>query len=290
MGISCYPVTPKMVGGQAAVRPGYVHLKFMRAERPVRAIGLNVSLPPVLYQRQDQIVAIENAIALQRIEHQISVTLSQLALGIRNADEFVEKHLLNKEVRPSMHALWFHEAGLRQHQHVLSGLGAHHLVPLFSLISHDTETGKMQVHEAVELYEELMDSTVAHAKIVQRELANQMVRVHCLNGDMERALDIVNEMKLKGIRRTFVTYAPLFRMLRAEDDALRHEQLLAFMYRVEGGKLAKLLYIDVPRIMYMFGVTIRYNWAAIYFAFVVISTAVVYYWWNFSSRFEQVLV
>jgi pentatricopeptide repeat protein len=280
MGVQCYPVKAGHVGGTAAVRPGYFHFKYMRAERPVRTIGLHISLPPVLYNRQDQIILIENALALSRIENQISVTLSQLAVGIRNAEEFVEKYLINKEVRPSMHTLWFHEHGLRNQQHLLSSLSSHHLVPMFSLISHDVESGKMQVHEATELYEELMDSTVAHAKIVQRELGNQMVRVYCLNGDYERACGVVEEMKAKGIRRTFVTYAPMFRMIRGTEDAVQHEALLQFLYKVEGGKIAKFLYVDVPRMMYMFGVMIRYNWMLIYFTFVTTGSAAVYYYCN----------
>lgn len=289
MGIQCYPIKPSMIGGQPAVRPGYMHLKHMRAQRPLRAIGMNKTLPPVLYVRQDQIMLIENALALSRVENQISVTLSQLAVGIRNAEEFIEKYMLNREVRPSMHALWFHEKGLRNHQHLLSGLSAHHLVPLFSLVSHDVETGKMQVHEAVELYEEVMDSIVAHQEIVQREVANQMVRVHCLQDDYDRAVLVLEEMKRKSIRRTFVTYAPLFRMIRQKDDVEKHVELLKLMNEMEGGPIAKFLYIDVPRMSYMFGVFIRYNWATIYFAFVVSSTALFYYWWNFSKEPEIVI-
>lgn len=289
MGAQCYPIKPSMVGGQSVVRPGYTHLKHMRPQRPVRAIGLNICLPPVLYNRQDQIVQIENALALSRIENQVSVTLSQLAIGIRNADDFVEDHLLNKEVRPSMHQLWFHNNGLREHQHIVSGLGPHHLVPMFSLISYDVEKGKMQVHEAVELYDELMDTTVAHQKIVQRELTNQMIRVHCLNDDYQRACQVVEEMKRKGIRRTFVSYAPLFRMVRLLDDAEKHIQLVSFVKEMEGGALAKFLWIDVPRSVYMFGVLIRYHWAAIYFTFVTLASAAVYYWYNFSGQQVRLL-
>jgi pentatricopeptide repeat protein len=280
MGVQCFPVEARHIGGTPSVRPAYFHFKHMRAERPVRALGMNVPLLPVLYNRQDQIVQIENALALSRIENQITVTLAQLAIGIRNAEEFVDKYLINKEVRPSMHTLWFHEGGLRNQQHLLSSLSSHHLVPMFSLISHDVESGKMQTHQAIELYEELMDSTVAHAQIVQRELANQMVRVHCLNDDYEKAVEVVEEMKQRGIRRTFVTYAPMFRMIRGQDDAAQHERLHQFMYKVEGGSIAKFLYVDVPRMLYMFGVMIRHNWIAIYFTFVCCGSAAFYYWWH----------
>lgn len=288
MGVSCFPVTAKMVGGSPVVRPGFIHLKFMRPERPVRAFGMNVPLLPVLYNRQDQIIQIENALELSRIENQISVTLSQLALGIRNADDFVENHLLNKNVRPSMHTLWFHENGLRNQQHILSALASHHLVPLFSLISYDVESGKMAIHEATALYEELIDSTVAHAKIVQRELTNQMVRAYCLSGERDQAMEVVREMKRKGIRRTFVTYAPLFRMIRAEDDAAAHEKLIDFMRDMEGGALGKFLYIDVPRMFYMFGVTIRYNWLLIYFTFITTLSFLFNYHINMSSRVDPI--
>lgn len=283
MGISCYPVGPEMVGGVPSVRPGYDHFRLIQAERPVRAIGLVGTQPLVLYNRMDQIVQIENAIALQRVENQVSVTLSQLSLGIRNAEDFLANHLLNKEVRPSIHQLWFHDDGIRTHQHVLSNLGAHHLVPLFSLVSYDVERGKMTALQAGELYEELMDCSVAQPQIVQRELANQMVRVHCLDGDYGSAIEVIDEMKARKIRRSFVTYAPLFRMARASLDAEKQVELLAYMYDVEGGKLSKYLYIDVPRMAYMFGVFIRYNWVLINICFTMFGTVLLLFYANFGG-------
>ncbi|ORC91808.1 uncharacterized protein TM35_000054040 [Trypanosoma theileri] len=281
MGVGCYPVTPAFVGGMPSVKPAYDHFMMMRPQRPLRAIGITGSLPPVLYNRMDQVVQIENAIALQRVERQVEMTLSQLSLGIRNADDFLEKHLLHLEVRPSIHTLWFHDGGLREHQHILSTLGAHHLVPLFSLVAYDVERGKMSLCEAEELYEELMDCSVAQPKIVQRELANQMVRSYCLNDEYDKAIDIISEMKRKNIRRTFVTYAPLFRMIRSKEDAEKQLELLKFMYNTEGGRLQKFLFIDVPRIFYMFGVFIRYNWVAINCVFTTLFTTVFLYWANF---------
>lgn len=283
MGVSCYPVGPTLVGGVPCVRPGYDHFKYMRPQRPVRAIGLDKPLPPVLYNRMDQIIQIENALALQRTENQISVTLSQLAIGIRNADDFLEKHLLHKELRPSLHTLWFHEDGLRDHSHVLSSLAAHHLVPLFSLVSYDVERGKMTMFQAEELYEELMDCSAAQPTIVQRELANQMVRVYCLNDEYDKAIQVVDEMRAKRIRRTFVTYAPLFRMIRMRQDAEQQVRLLEYMYKTEGGRLPKFIYIDLPRMLYMFGVFIRYNWVLINVLFTMLATAIVLRYFNFSS-------
>ncbi|KAG5476928.1 hypothetical protein LSCM1_05261 [Leishmania martiniquensis] len=283
MGACRYPVGPSLVGGVPIVRAGYDHFKFMRPQTPLRAVGLDAPLPPVLFNRMDQIVLIENALALQRTENQISVTLSQLALGIRNAENFLEKHLMSKDVRPSIHTLWFHEGGLREHPHVLAGLAAHHLVPLFSLVSYDVERGKMTVFQAEELYEELMDCSVAQPKIVQRELANQMVRVYCLNGDYDNAIRVVDEMSAKRIRRTFVTYAPLFRMIRAAKDVEQQVKLLTYMYRTEGGRLPKFLFIDVPRMLYMFGVFARYNWVPINVCFTVACTALSLQYMNYAK-------
>ncbi|KAL7701700.1 hypothetical protein N2W54_007266 [Lotmaria passim] len=283
MGVSCYPVGPSMVGGVPCIRPGYDHFKFIRPERPVRAIGVDKPLPPVLFNRMDQIILIENALALQRTENQISVTLTQLSLGIRNAENFLEKHLMNKEVRPSLHTLWFHENGLRENAHVLSSLAAHHLVPLFSLVSYDVERGKMTMFQAEELYEELMDCSAAQPKIVQRELANQMVRVYCLHEEYDKAIQVIDEMRGKRIRRTFVTYAPLFRMIRLKQDAEQQVRLLDYMYKAEGGRLPKFLFIDLPRMLYMFGVFIRYNWVAINIIFTMVVTAVILRYMNFAT-------
>ncbi|RNF10048.1 hypothetical protein TraAM80_01786 [Trypanosoma rangeli] len=174
-----------------------------------------------------------------------------------------------------------HEEGLRRHQHVLPTLGAYHLVPLFSVLAYDVECGGMSVYEAVELYEELMDFSVAQPKVVHRELTNQMVRCYCLNEEYEKALGVVLEVKAKEIRRTFVTYAPLFRIIRASEDAERQLTLLKFVYDVEGGRLLKLLYIDIPRMLYMFGVFVCYNWVFISCIFTVVCTIVVLYVANF---------
>lgn len=280
-GKPAYPVTPQFVGGSPTVRAGYDHFNNIAPERPVRAIGVTNTKEIALYNRLDQILLIEKALAIHRVENQIAATLSQLALGIRNADNFLERHILAKASRPSIHTLWFHQDGLRDHQHILSSLAAHHIVPLFSVISYDVEKEKMTVIQAEELYEELMDCSVAQPKIVQRELSNQMVRSYCLHDDFNKALEVIDEMKTRDIRRTFVTYAPLFRMVRAAEDAEKHLRLLQYMYRVEGGRWQKFLLIDVPRSLYMGGVFLRYNWIAINVTFTAIGTAIVMCYCNF---------
>ncbi|EPY41966.1 hypothetical protein AGDE_01957 [Angomonas deanei] len=280
MGTYHYPISPNLTGAVSCVQPGHDHWKYLKPGRPLRAIGIDKPLPPVLFNRMDQIILIENALALQRVENQISVTLSQLSLGVRNAENFLENHLLNKEVRPSIHTLWFHEEGLRHSAHVLSNLGAHHLVPLFSLVSYDVERGKMTMYEAEELYEELMDCSVAQPKIVQRELANQMIRVYCLHDEYDKCFEVLEEMKAKGIRRTFVTYAPIFRYNRLKEDAEKQSELLQLMYKLEGGRINKFVYIDIPRMLYMYGVFIRYNWVAINFLFSTFVTAALLYLYN----------
>ncbi|CCW63427.1 unnamed protein product [Phytomonas sp. EM1] len=281
MGVECYPVSTKIINGVSRFKPGYNHLRTIQPQRPIRSIGITGTQPLVLYNRMDQIIQIENAIALQRVERQIEVTLSQLSLGIRNADNFLENHLMNKEVRPSVHTLWFHDNGLREHQYILSTLAAHHLVPLFSLVSYDVERGKMSVAQAEEVYEELMDCSSAQPKIVQRELANQMIRVYCLNDDYRKAIEVIDEMKAKGIRRTFVSYAPLFRMIRMNMDVDRQVELLRHMREVEGGQFLKFLFIDVPRMFYMFGVFIRYNWVLINVCFIMLATTMFLSLYNF---------
>lgn len=282
MGNSIYPIGPKLIGGQPKVRPGYTHFLNQKPQRPLRAIGFSTPLPPVLYNRMDQIMEIEKALAIQRTELQVSVTLSQLSVGIRNAEEFLQEHLLDREVRPSIHTIWFHEEnGLRQHPHVLSTLSAHHLVPLFSLISYDVEKGKMTLQEAERLYEELMDCSVAQPKIVQREIANQMVRAYCLADRLEDAQNVIAEMQRRQVRRTFVTYAPLFRWIRAREDPAEHIALLQFMYRMEGSRLLKVLMIDVPRWSYAWGVLMRYYWIPINCVFTAVMTWVVLQYLNF---------
>jgi pentatricopeptide repeat protein len=132
-----------------------------------------------------------------------------------------------------------------------------------SLLSYDVQKGKMDICQAEEVFVELMDTSVAHAPIVQREIANQMIRACCLTGNTAMAMDVVSEMAAKGIRRTHVTYAPIFRVLRANEDAEGHIRFKQFVRETEGGPVAKLVFIDIPRLYYGFVVFCRFNWFVI---------------------------
>lgn len=256
------PVDSNFTGIVVAMEPVFETFANARPVLPRRMRCIperDVSLP-MLYDRQEQLMVIENALAHRRVENQVSQALSQLSLAHRNAEYFVEHHILDREVRPSIHAMWFHDRGLRGQQAVLSSLGTHHLVPIFSLLSYDFEHGKMSLVETEQLYCELMDSSVAHHKQVQRELANGMVRTYALSNEFDKGLEVLKEMKRKNIRRTFVSYSPLFRLARLNEDAAMHERLEHTLLELEGGPMNKLLWIDVPRIMYAFGVFIRFYW------------------------------
>ena len=274
------PMSASFTGVYPRFRDVHSDFSHDRPQRPVRALPSNVNLLPVLYRQADQLMMIENALALKRTELQVDVALSQLAIGIRNAEEFLDKYLRRNVSRPTLHTLWYHENGLRHHQHVLYGLGTHHLVPLISTISVDVESGRMSLSEAVELYNELMDVTAAHSAVAQREVADQMIRTYCLHGLLSEARGVVEEMHRKGVRRSFVTYAPIFRHIRKTESAEAHIELLAFVRRIEGGVLPKILFIDVPRALYMFGVFARYNWSLIYFTAATAFFVAVHAWLN----------
>ena len=263
-GWSAHAITADHVGGSPIIRPFYKHFNFQKPQRPLRNLGgMDVPLPPVLFNKVDQIMLLERALVVQRMENQVSQTLSQLAFNIRNADEYVDKFLLKKDVRPSLHLLWFHDRGLREHQHILSILSPKQLVPLFSLLSHDVERGKMTLQEAEAVYVEIIDSTVASPKLVRREICNGMVRACALCGEYDKALEVILEMKNKDIRRTFITYAPLFRLIRKEVDVNRALHLQEFLRKTEGGSFNKFLWIDVARVFHMFFVFLRWSWGAL---------------------------
>ena len=257
-------ITATLIGGHPKVKAAYNHFNNQAPMRPLRAIGLSTSLPPVLYERADQLMLIDNALAHKRLDNQVSVTLSQMSLGMRNAEEFLEVHVLAKEMRPSLHQLWFHEEhGLRQHQHVLSGLTTQHIVPLVSLLSYDYEKGRMELYQAEECFVELIDASVGNSTIVHREICNQMIRCYALAGEFGKAVDLIDEMKRRNIRRNFITYAPIFRMIRKAEDAEGHIAFNAFVVQTEGGILNKFMFIDVPRMVHPGWVMIRWNWIAI---------------------------
>lgn len=271
---SASAVTARRVGGHPKVKAAYTHFTHQRAMKPLRLLTLPTTLPPVLYNKMDQLMLLETALAHRRVDNQVSVTLSQLSLGMLNAEDYLEKHLLGKDIRPSVYQLWTHEEhGIRNHQHVLSTLTTQHVVPLCSLISFDFERGKMDLQQAEIVFSELLDSSVGHAPTVHRELFNQMVRCYALADDVERATLAIEEMQRRGIRRSFITYAPLYRLLRQKDDVEGMIKLQAFVRKNEGGALVKFVYIDIPRFIHPAWVAIRFNWILITVVFCLLFVA-----------------
>lgn len=268
-----FPLTASMVGGHPRVKAAYTHFTHQRGMRPLRLLSMPTVLPPVLYERADQLALLETALAHRRVDNQVSVTLSQLSLGSLNAEDFLEKHLIKKDIRPSIHTLWTHEEhGIRAHQHVLSTLTTQHVVPLCSLISFDYERGKMDLQQAEQVFTEMLDSSVGHSPIVHRELFNQMVRCYALEEDTEKAQMALEEMKRRGIRRSFITYAPIYRLLRQKEDVEGFIAFQAFVREQEGGALVKFVFIDIPRIVHPAWVFIRWNWVLISCMFFMFST------------------
>jgi pentatricopeptide repeat protein len=261
--------TPSELGGVPKIRNIKTHFTQQKPARPLRAVLSTRNLPPVLYEATDQLVTLENALTTQRVEMQVANSLHQLSLGVRNADDFIETHLCADDGRrPTMHDIWFHERGLAQQQHVVSVLPAYQMVPLVSVVAHDFDEGRLDILQVEELYEAMSDTVVAHHESVRRELANTMVRCYALEGNIEKALGVVHDMKGKNVRRSFVTYAPLFRLARKNDDAALHEELQDVIYDLEGGAINKILYIDIPRVAALGWVFVRFNW----FTIVTIST------------------
>lgn len=266
---------PRRFGGVPMIRPIHFDFMYMRPAKPLRAILENRALPPVLYEKADQIVAIDDALVESRVELQVHMTLTQLSKSVRNADDFIRQHMLGTDTRPSLHALWFHPVvGLGSNQHVISLLPTHEIVPLASLLSYDYRHGKMDLAMAEQTFRALSDSTVAHSVVARRELYNQMIRCYALADEPEKALELIREMKACHLRRTFVSYAPLFRLARKKSDVDLHEKVSTVLRECEGGLANKWLYIDVPRVTHIFWVFVRYNWAAISLVLLTLSGCV----------------
>lgn len=244
------------------IRPIYADFLNIQPGRPIRAILDRRILPPVLYEKADQLVAINEAYAESRVELQVKLTISQLAVGVRNADEFIQKHLMAGDHRPTLHDLWFKdEVGLAYHQHVVSALPAHELVPIASLLGYDFKIGRIDLPRAEEVFHALSDSTVAHSAVARRELFNQMVRCYALADEADKGMEVIRTMKAGQIRRTFVTYAPLFRLARKKQDPVLYERLNVLVRECEGGLFNKWLFIDMPRLVHILWVAVRFSWA-----------------------------
>lgn len=253
----------KKIGGIPRLRPIFFHFNYIRPERPIRAVANKQSTALMLADRADQLALIENALQLRRAENQVELMLLQLNLSVRNADDFIDKHLLpekKERSRPNVHVIFFHDQGLVNKPHILSNLATHHIVPLLSLVSYDVEKKAISLYEAEQIFNFASDVLVSHSVCAQREICNQFIRSCCLHGNTEKAIEVLYHMKRKSIRRTFVTYAPLFRLARTNDDLELQMQVDAILLQLEGGRLQKFLFIDLPRLVHVFWVAVRFNW------------------------------
>jgi pentatricopeptide repeat protein len=262
----------RRVGAVPRVRNIYKSLTRSKPQPLMRAVVAKPrSKMPVLWQRADMLIEMHNALMIRRHEQQVEHTSKQLSVTLRNADDFIQKHLIDNKHRPTLHTLWFHERGLQRQQHVISLMPSHTMIPFISLLAEDLEKKKVTIDEVEEVYHALSESTVAHADIVKRELNNTMLRCYVLNGDLDKALTVVHDMKANEVRRNFVTYAPLFRHARNNMDVELDDEVRDLIREVEGGAIAKAVYIDAPRVLSLGWVAVRYNWAFIWSCILVLS-------------------
>lgn len=257
--------TSARVGGTPRVQPVYQDLTYQQPQRPLRAEKPLKNLPPVLYSQSDQIMEIHNALVKTRTKNQIRNAMNQLNLAVRSADVYIKEVILKDKIgaRPSIHDMVFAPGGFNQRQHVLSNLPAHQIIPIVSLISYDYEEGRIDFAQVEEVAHALGDSTVGHSKMVQREIFNHYIRVAALEGNAEKAFAAVREMKNKNIRRSHVTYAPLYRMARHRVDEDLHIAITDLAADVEGGLVRKFFKVDVPRVFAVVTVFLRFFWRQI---------------------------
>ena len=259
--------TVQQFGMMSKFRPTYSTFTFYnKPMRPLRAIIDKRNLPPVLYDKADQLLVMENALQCKRLENQLEVLRHQMQLGsLRMNDELINDLFLKNDdaLRPHMHDLWFHELGLCRQQHVISHIPAYQLIPIVSLISHDFELGRIDSYQVEELYQALSNVVVAHPDSVKRELANSVIRCHALDGNVEKAFAVIHDMRANNVRRNHVTYAPLFRLARKRQDVGLDMELRRLVLDVEGGRLNKWIWIDAARISNIGLVFLRYNWLPI---------------------------
>lgn len=257
--------TPARIGGTPRVQPCYQDLTYQQPERPLRAEKPLKNLPPVLYTKSDQVMEIHMALVKSRTKNQIRNAMNQLNLAVRNADVYIKDVILKDKVgaRPHIHDMVFAPGGFNQKQHILANLPTHQIVPFLSLVSYDYEEGRIDFHQATEVVHAFADSTVGHSKMVQREIYNQYVRVCALEQNAEKAFSAVREMKAKGIRRNYVTYAPIYRLARQKMDDDLHIAVTDLASDVEGGLVKKFFLIDVPRVFSVVTVFVRFFWRQI---------------------------
>jgi pentatricopeptide repeat protein len=262
----------RRIGAVPRVRNIYKSLSRHQPQKLLRAVVAKPrSKMPVLWQRADMLIEMHNALIVKRHEQQVEHTSKQLSVTLRNADDFIQKHLIDNQHRPSLHTLWFHDRGLQRQQHVIALMPSHSMIPFISLLAEDLEEGKVTIDQVEEVYHALSESTVAHADIVKRELNNTMLRCYVLSGNLDKALTVVHDMKANDVRRNFITYAPLFRHARNNMDVELDDEIRDMIREVEGGAIAKAVYIDTPRVLSLGWVFIRYNWAFIWSCILVVS-------------------
>lgn len=205
------------------------------------------------------------ALVKSRTKNQIRNAMNQLNLAVRNADVYIKDVILKDKfgARPHIHDMVFAPGGFNQKQHILSNLPTHQIIPFLSLISYDYEENRIDFAQVQEVVHSFADSTVGHSKMVQREIFNQYIRVCALDGNAEKAFGAVREMKAKGIRRNYVSYAPIYRLARQRMDDDLHIAVTDLASDCEGGLVKKFFIIDIPRVFSVTTVFIRFFWRQI---------------------------
>ena len=253
----------KMLGGIPVLSDTNPTFRYARAQPPLRAVKNRVGKAVMLYNAFDSVEAIEHSQQHKRIERQVEAAMRQMTKFIRSADDHINEWLMKTKdsVRPSLHQLYFHkDNAFMNNPGLFSDIETKHLVPIISLLPYDVEHGKMTFWEAEEVFEASMDVFVGHSNIVKREVCNGYIRACCLCDEPEKALETVRLMQRKGIRRTFVTYAPLYRYARSKQDVELHLEVELLCKEVEGGVLQKWVFIDTPRFAYPVLVFLRFHW------------------------------
>eukprot|EP00760_Papus_ankaliazontas_P038205 PhM_4_TR8953/c0_g1_i1/m.10831 len=250
----------KQLGGEPRVQRLHdIFYEESPGQRPLRAQLNHTPLPPVPVDRPGHIAHLEEILAPSRKKNQLRDTFNQLGRSFRNTDEYIAKHLFPSKDRPSCYDLWA-EAVRTNQAHVLTSLPTYQAIPIVSCLSADFADGRMTLNEAEEAFS-IMNSLLVHSDAaVKREVCNQMVRVYCIAGDGEKAMELVHQMRARRIRRNYITYAPLYRLARSLDNVDLHMAVQDMAYRLEGGLIGKAIKIDVPRLFGFPLVTIRYSW------------------------------
>jgi len=271
----------QQLGGEPRVRR--LHDCFYEdtpPQPPLRVQYVHTAYPPVLFNRQEHLASLDAALAPHRVPNQLRDTIKQLEIGVRNAEEYIQKHLLPAQYRPTSLQLWSTVMEQRK-GHVFAALPTHHMVPVVSMLLADFTEGKMTLPEAEETYRIMLSLTSSHDAAVKREIGNVMVRVYTLAGEYDKAMAVIRSMKARKVRRNFVTYAPLYRVARINENVEMHLQLGKLVHDVEGGSVGKFLRIDIPRMWGLLLVPVRYSWAFIHSCLLLLASCLIHAtaWW-----------